>query len=402
LADKDLPFLICQKMLQSMKGVFIWICLWCTLDVFAQVLTEAEAIRLTLGTHPAMQIAGFEVAKSKALEKTAFNPEQPRFSIETPTDAGIGFEVEQDFDFPTVYTRRKSWLKDRTALALEETVLTRASLKRDVRLFYLDAQILQAEYHFLEAQDSLWKAILDNSIRLYDAGEINKADLIFSERQAGLANITLQNARLNLGNQLSVLRMYTGQSFSSVESPEPLSFDTSELNAGFHFDAYLMQSIEVAESESQLSRAHRMPGLTIGYLKATEPDTEFRYRYKAGITVPIWQGQYTGEVNAAKSEIEKVKAEAALKQRETNVEYRQEVNTLTQSSRNLEWFERNALPQSNQLVDIYYRLYQAGEIDYAVALRSIADAGNIYTQYLETLKLHNQSVIQLDYLKGDQ
>ena len=385
-----------------MKGVFIWIYLLWTLDAFAQVLTEEQAIRHTLEQHPAIQIAGFEVAKRKALEKTAFNPEQPRISIETPTDAGIGYEVEQDFDFPTVYTKRKNWLKGQTTLAVEETVLTRASLKRDVRLLYLDAQISQSEFQYLHTQDSLWEAILVNSRRLYDAGEINKADLMFSERQAGLAKISLQNARLNLGNKLTSLRQYTGQSFSSVETLKPLSIDTTQFNAGFHFDPYLLQAVEVAESESQLARAHRLPGLSIGYLKAPEPDTEFRYRFKAGITVPIWQGQYTGEVNAAQSEIERVKAEATLKQREAGIDYRQELNTLRQSSRNLEWFEGNALPQSTQLVDIYNRLYQAGEIDYAITLRSISDAGNIYTQYLETLRLHNQSVIQLDYLKGDQ
>ena len=53
----------------------------------------------------------------------------------------------------------------------------------------------------------------------------------------------------------------------------------------------------------------------------------------------------------------------------------------------------------NELVDIYKRLYDAGEVDYALTLRNIADAFSLNTQYLETLEMHNRAVIELEFLQ---
>jgi hypothetical protein len=46
------------------------------------------------------------------------------------------------------------------------------------------------------------------------------------------------------------------------------------------------------------------------------------------------------------------------------------------------------------------RLYEAGETDYILMLRNISDALELQKEYVEELKRHNQTIIELDYLMG--
>lgn len=387
-------------MLRMIRLVFFLLCMAIWSQLNSQIWTEGEVIQKTLTNYPSIQIANAEVQRWKAFEKTAFNPEQPKFTIETPTDVGLGYEVEQEFDFPTVYGKRKEWLKSQTGLATEIASITQRELIREVRIAFLNAQMAQAQFEYYTTQDSLWREIANKSQRLFDAGEINRADLIFAEKQSGLIRLSLFNANTEKVNALAILHSYTNEPVNQIAEIAALPIDTVDLSETFYFDNYFRQSVQVAQNEIELAQAHRWPGLIIGYLKAPEPDTEFRYRFKAGITVPIWQGQYTGEVEAAKANIEKANWEAELKQREARINSLNWINSVRQGKRNLEYFETSTLPQMKQLVEIYLRLYEAGEVDYALTLRNITDAFDVNKQYLETLKQYNQSIIEFDYLKG--
>lgn len=370
------------------------------MTLIGQAVTEAYVVMNALEHYPAIRMADDEVRKMKALERTAFNPEQPTFLIETPTDAGLGFEAEQELDFPTVYMKRSGWLKSKTQLASEAASLTKNDLIRDVRLAYLEAQVASSRSGYLVLQDSLWNEIAIKSRRLFEGGEINKGDMIFSENRAGLTSITLANARTEMKYRLSGLSSFLEEPVEQVEEITPLAYSEMDTSDAYYFEDYMMQSKAVTESEMDVFRSERLPGLIVGYLKAPEPDTEFRYRFKAGITVPIWQAQYKGEIQASKIEIEQLDHEIALKKKEALASRIMWKNTLDQAKQNLDWFQNTGIPQREELTDIYMRLFQAGEVDYALTLRNIADAFEVFDQYLTAIEVHNQAVIQLEYLNG--
>ena len=370
------------------------------LAVNAQLLTENEVIERTIHNYPVLRVAAFEVQERKALERTAFNPPQPRLEVETPTDLGLGVELEQELDFPTVYANRKNWLKNQTKLAENSVSLTKNEVVRDARLAYLTAQLIQSQAKYYTFQDSLWNQIVVRSRRLFEGGDINRADLIFAERQAGLVNYNLLNAQLELSNSLAILSKFINGDLSEVTNLTPLFFDTLQNRETFYFLDYYNQAMNVVESEIKLLQSQRLPGLIVGYVREPDLETAYRHRLKAGVTIPLWQGQYSGEIEAAKVNKEKTREESELKIREAKYERIQRLNTVTRHRKSLEWFENVALPQMNELTDVYQRLYDAGEIDYAITLRNIAEAFDITTQYLDAIWLHNQAVIELDYLNG--
>lgn len=388
-----------KEMLSIIKYSLLLHCVLIGSFLYGQVTTEQEVIQLALN-HPTLQMAKLDIQQNKARQRNAFNPSQPRFEIEFPTDFGLGFEAEQEFDFPTTYTTRSKWLKSQTRLAEEAAYISGREVTRDVRMIYLEAQLVEAQIRRLRVQDSLWQEIATKSKRLFDGGEINKADLLYAENQASFTKFSLDNATVEATTSLARLSNYAGQKIERIEKLTPLSQTNLDSTNVFYFENYLAQSKQVAENEINVFKAERLPDLIIGYLKVDDLDTEFRYRYKAGVTVPLWQGQYGGEIEASKVEIEKIQLQRELKVKEANLSQLTWVAKLSQTKRALEWFETSALPRMEELVSVYLRLFEAGEIDYAITLRNIADVLNTQNVYLETIKQHNESVIQLSFLTG--
>lgn len=387
-------------MLSIKKSISICVLLVVAASMVAQVVSEQDMIESGLSTFPSVRLAELEVQKQQALERTAFNPAQPLFAIETPSDMGIAYEIEQEFQFPTVYGKRSKWLKSLTQVATSGADITKKEFVKDIRLAYLDAQLAQARIEFYSNQDSLWKDIASQSNRLFDGGEINRADLLFAQNQSGMMAYQLARAQTDFRNAAGLLKGYTDQNIGQVENLSPLSTDPSDDTDTFYFDDYLAASTRASETEMNVWKAQRLPGFVIGYLRTPERDTEFRYRYRLGLTIPIWQGQYGGQVEAGRVNTLIRQEDAELQRRQASIAKSQWGNTVSQTYQSIQWFEENGLPQMNQLITTYLRLYEGGEINYTLTLRNIVDALELQEQYLNAIQQHNEAVIQMQFLSG--
>ncbi len=367
----------------------------------AQFITEQAAVERALKSYPSVQLAEQETRQRKALERTAFNPQQTQVVFESPADVGVGVEVQQQFDFPGVYVRRSKWLKSQTALAGEAASLTRRELTQAVRLAYLDAQAAQAQVLFYARQDSLWQGIAAASRRLFEGGQINRADLLFAETKAGqVANLLFQSRTYEM-NAFSELAAYLNDNVTQVSPLLALSPSASDTSGVFYFEKYRAQQQQVAAAEIAVRRAERLPGLMVGYLRVPEPDTDYRSRLRAGITLPLFQGQYKGEMDAARIALESAQTQMALQRQEARATRFQLLQTMAQTTSSLGWLEGTALPLADELVASSRRLYEGGEYDYIQFLRNVSDAFDLQTTYLETLKMHNSAVVGLAFLIGN-
>lgn len=389
-----------EKVLSMKTGIWIIVGMSLVSQGFAQAISEEEALAKALAGYPTLQIADHRLRMQESLQRSAFNPTQPQLTFEFPNDIGLAFELRQEFDFPGVYSSRAKWLKTQTRQQAEAIKITRQELIRDVRTAYLEAQLAQSLVQILTQQDSLWSDLDKSTKRLYDGGHINKADELFSSKQAGLISNKLARAQIDAANALAGLALYLNEPVQEVEVLERFSFAEPDTTVGFYFDQYLEAGREVAEHALAVSKAERLPGIIVGYLRVPELDTDYRSRFHAGLTVPIWQGQYKSEVTATRIALETVESETDLQRRQAQTMRQQLSQTLIQTNDALNWYESTALPQTDALISTYRRLYEGGEVDYALTLRNIADALDIYTEYLETMKRYNEAVITLEFLHG--
>jgi hypothetical protein len=240
---------------------------------------------------------------------------------------------------------------------------------------------------------------VEKSKRLYEGGEISKADELFSQKQKDVNDLLLLSARVDLVNTLEVVNTYTGLTQIEVEEIKQL-FPKDTLGSRYYFEDFVSNSITAAEHKANVWKASRWPGLIVGFGRNTEFETDYRYRFKAGITVPIWQGQYTGEINAAKTETEWLSMEKELRVKEAKLEALTWKRKLTQADVAIGSYRLIGKPRIDELNSIYNRLYEGGETDFIQTMRNIADLSTVYPQHLEMMRLHNQAVIELDFLHG--
>jgi cobalt-zinc-cadmium resistance protein CzcA len=364
----------------------------------AQPVTEETAIQNALEQYPGLQIADQQLRMQEALQKSAFNPVQPQLTFEFPNDVGIAFELQQQFDFPGLYLSRAQWLEAQTQQQVEMSKIIRSELIRDVRLSYLEAQAAQAIVQILHQQDSLWQNLAQSAQRLYDAGEINKADVLFTYRQKGIVSTRLAQAQVESVNARTMLGQYAGMTISDVAPLRKLPVPLIDSAQQFYFEQYFTEVNNVASLALKVERAERLPGLIVGYLRVPEIDTDYRSRFSAGFTIPIWQGQYQSQVDAAKIAQNLVQTQYTLQQQQAQSSRQSLYQTLLQTDDALHWFEQTALSQSDELITTYQRLFEGGETDYTLALRNITDALDIYMEYIDTLTRHNRTIIALDFL----
>ena len=66
----------------------------------------------------------------------------------------------------------------------------------------------------------------------------------------------------------------------------------------------------------------------------------------------------------------------------------------------MQFYQQTGLPQAAVVVRLSQRAYKAGETTYSELLLNLERALSVRTAYLDAVLVHNQTVIDLEYLLG--
>jgi outer membrane protein, heavy metal efflux system len=125
------------------------------------------------------------------------------------------------------------------------------------------------------------------------------------------------------------------------------------------------------------------------------------YRFRAGITVPLWFWQYSGNIRAAKLGVQIAHQQYLARQQELSAELLQARNDLFKSLSVLQYYESTALLQAQTIIAASQRYFQSGETEYTMHLRTMGDAYAIQRAHLDAIRDYNMAAIRLNYLNGN-
>ena len=143
-----------------------------------------------------------------------------------------------------------------------------------------------------------------------------------------------------------------------------------------------------------------MPGFAVGYFNQGERNTPFQNRFRLGITVPLWFAQYRSNINAAKTAFEISKQKANGLQQQSTVQLLQAQNEFAVTAQALNYYENVGVKKASEIISTARRFFENGENDYIDYLRNINDAYLILLKYPEAIKNYNQTILNIQYLKG--
>ena len=373
-----------------------------------QVLTESDAISKALANNKNIQAASLQVKQQQQLLKSAINLPNPEFFWESPTGNFYTGSITQSIEFPTVYSSQYRLQKQQIGVAQKEKQLTLAELKYRVKVLYLDAQFADSLVKQLYIQDTLYEKIKLSAIRQFNAGQINYLQQTFAETQYGeIHNLYLQS--ITRAKALKAqLQWITGVKDSIAVAP--LMITATERQFTFIPDStallsnptvqLLQQQQAVARQNIALQKSKALPGLAFGYFNQGERDTKWNNRFRFGITIPLWFGQYKGNINAAKTEQQVIQSKQEGLQQELSAQAINANSEMQANWQSVQYYQQTGLRKAQEVITTSQRFFVSGEIDYISFMRNSNDAYSIYQKYLEAVRNYNLSVINYQYLMG--
>jgi outer membrane protein TolC len=373
-----------------------------------QVLTESEAVSKALANNKNIQSASLQVKQQQQLLKSAINLPNPEFFWESPTGNFYTGSITQSFEFPTVYSNQYRLQKQQIGVAQKEQQITQADLKYRIKALYLEAQFTDSLVKQLYIQDTLYEKIKLSAIRQFNAGQIDYLQQTFAETQYGeIHNQYLQSITRSKAIKAQ-LQWLTGIKDSIIveplainitQAPFPIVPDSMALlaNPGVQL---LRQQQAVAKQNIALQKSKALPGLAFGYFNQGERDTKWNNRFRFGITIPLWFGQYKGNISAAKTEQQVIQSRQEGLQQELSAQVINASSEMHANWQSVQYYQQTGLRKAQEVITTSQRFFVSGEIDYISLMRNNNDAYNIYQKYLEAVRNYNLSVINYQYLMG--
>ncbi len=372
------------------------------------VLTEAEAISKTLANNKNINAASLQVVQQQQLLKSAINLPNPEFFWESPTGNFYTGSITQSIEFPSVYTHQYRLQKGQIIIAQQEKRITEAELKYRVKVLYLEIQFTDSLVKQLYIQDTSYEKIKLAAIRQFNAGQIDYLQQTFADTQYGEIHNQYLQAITRAKSAKAQLQWHTGLKDDFIVQPITVSVSSQQSyllaettalisNPSLHL---LQQQQLNAKQNIALQKSKALPGLAFGYFNQGEKETVWSNRFRFGISLPLWFGQYNSNINAAKTEQQVLQNKQEGLHQELSLQALTTSGEIQASWQSVQYYQQTGLPRAKEVIMTSQRLFTSGELDYISLLRNSNEAYGMYQKYLEAIRYLNLNVINYQYLMG--
>jgi len=173
------------------------------------------------------------------------------------------------------------------------------------------------------------------------------------------------------------------------------------------------QQVAINKVETNLERSRMLPDFTIGYYSLTMVGSQDvngvprlfgsgdRFTgVQAGISIPLWFAPGSAKIKAAKLKEQFAKANVEHYQKSLSSNYKSLLGELAKYNNSLNYYQKQAVPEADLIIDQATKSYKAGAIDYLDYIQNLTRALTIKLNYLDAINNYNQTVISIDYILG--
>ena len=415
---------------RSPKRIISVILLFCAFSGFSSIYGQQartinlhEAIQIALDSNLAVKSAGYSVDASRALKgaafdlpKTVIDGQYGQFNSFTNDNS---FTVSQSFAFPSVYANRNKLANANLKSSEWQFKISQVEIASQVKLVYWQYAYLYSKQKLLVYQDSLYSGFSRAAELRAKAGETNRLEMITARSQS----LEIKNQLFQVNSDLVIygrkLNLLLNSRTPLVPSETDLRLmDFRLLSDSLSFEkspslAYIQQKIEVSRITKSLEQSQMLPDLNIGYFSQTiigsqvvngvprDFGNNFRFNgIQAGISIPIWITPYVARSKAAKINYQIAKTDADSYARSIAENYRSLIDEYKKFSSSVLYYEKQAVPEADIIIEQASRSYKAGALDYLDYVLTLNRALTIKQNYLDAINNCNQTIISIEYLTG--
>src|SRR6185312_2724576 len=325
------------------------------------------------------------------------------------------FGISQSINFPTVYAKQKSLLKEEYVSSGIAVSVKEAALKKQVSDIYNTLSYLQEKKKLLLHTDSIYSEFLKKANLRFEKGESNILEKATAENQQG--QIAVQLKQLQQDIEISQLQFQLVLNTTTTFIPAEGNFkrEITNLNVVSNLEQspriqFLQQQKQIASANSQLQKSKLLPDLILGYnntsIRGIGADDKYctaSQRFQSvqlGVGIPLFNGAQKARINAAKVSETIAENSYSLGLQNLNsdikvalLEYRKYLQTAG-------WYETAALKSAETISSTATKQFINGEINYLDWVILTNQAVTIRSQYIDVIKSLNETINQLNYLNN--
>jgi len=386
-------------------------------------ITLQNAIQLALDSNLAVRSAAYSVDVQKALKgsswdipKTAIDGQYGQFNSYTKDNS---FTISQSFAFPSVYINQNKLANANIKSSEWQQKSSQLEIASQVKQAYWQLAYLYSKQKLLKYQDSLYSGFLRAAELRAKTGETNRLEMITARSQSLEIKNQLQQTTADIEVLIQRLQTLLNVDYALIPADTVLRrsgyitlSDTSAVSSNPSL-GYIQQQVEVARIEKNLERSRMMPDFSIGYFSQTMQGvqdvngiprtfgTGDRFTgIQAGISIPLWFVPYTSKTKAAKIKQQVASTNAEYYTKSLSGSYQALLSEYSKFNNSVEFYEKQAVPEADLIIEQSTRSYKAGAMDYLDYILSLNRALSIKQSYLDALNGYNQTIISIDFITG--
>jgi len=382
-----------------------------------------QAIQMALDSNLSVRSSKYAVDVQKALKgaswdipKTSIDGQYGQFNSYSKDNS---FTVSQSFAFPTVYINQNKLAKANIKSSEWQLKTSQLEIATQVKQIYWQLAYLYSKQKLFAYQDSLYTGFQKAAELRAKTGETNRLEMISARSQSLEIKNQLQqiNADLVIYNQKlqTILNVETTlyPADTVLHRIDYLPAADKSVLAANPSVSYINQQIEVSRLEKKVESSRILPDLSIGYFSQTMQGTQEingvprifgtgnRFTgIQAGIAIPLWFAPYSAKTKAAKFKEKVAQANAEYYSKSLSGNYRSLMLEFSKNSNSVDYYEKQAIPEADLIIEQATRSYKAGAMDYLDYILSLNRALSIKQSYLDAQNNYNQTIISIDFITG--
>ncbi|MGJ1447496.1 CusA/CzcA family heavy metal efflux RND transporter [Sphingobacterium spiritivorum] len=389
-------------------------------------LTLQQSIDEALKSNAQVKIADYDISLQQMLKKGSVTMPKTEVSytqgvVSNPTITDNLLVVGQRIDFPTVYGNQSRLAQEKIKSSEAYKAVTENDLVRSVKLAYVQYQYALERKALWVGLDSIYVKLSKASNIRYRTGEATSLENITSSVQSkqiqnelGKSDADIRIAKQLLQTLLNTSDDITIKDTSLVERELLLSQQVVS-STDNPLLSYLRQEIAVNRQTTSLERSKMLPDIILGFNSQTYKGLQtingvdrtytgkdrFNF-FQVGVAIPLFPGGYRSRINASKINEQKSQAEVELATTNLNGRLKELVQEYTKFQKSLSYYQQEALPQANLIINNSDKSFRSGDISYTQHLQNLTLSSNIHSEYLDNLYNYNRVVISIEAIFGNK
>ncbi len=382
-----------------------------------------DAIVIALDSNLTIRSSAYDIDIQKTLKGASWDINKTNISYEygqlNSFAKDNNLTVSQSFAFPTVYINQYKLADAKVKSSEWQLKNSQLEIATQVKQIYWQLAYLYSKQKLLIYQDTLFTGFQRAAELRAKSGETNKLEMITARSQSLEIKNQLQQVKADIVivNRKFLTLLNTDLSYYPLDTVlKPIKYIISNENNSIPQNpslGYIQQQLEVSDYEKKLEYSRMLPDINIGYFSQTirgeqevngvtqsfGSDNRFT-GIQLGVSIPIFIKPYLSKIKAAgiNKLISQTNYELYYKSLLAN--YRSLLDECNKYLGSVEYYEKQAVPEADMIIEQSVKSYKAGAIDYLDYVLTLNRALNIKQNSLDAINSFNQTIINIEFITG--